>query len=72
MENIINTGTITYALRGRDLLRNKGYKAYMKRNVGKGAVGCGYTIITACPKREIISLFAENGIKYVSIISADE
>ncbi len=72
MENIINTGTITYALRGRDLLRNKGYKAYMKRIIGKNAIGCGYAIITDCPENEIIRFFENEGIKYVSIVSADE
>ncbi len=71
MENIINTGTITYALRGRDLLRSKGYKAYMKRNSGKNAIGCGYTIITDCSKEKIVELFNLSSIKYVSILGSD-
>lgn len=43
---IITTGTVTYAIKGRDILRQKGYKVKIERIIsGKGAKGCGYGII---------------------------
>lgn len=71
-KNIVNSGTITYAIRGRDALRNKGYKAYMFRNNGKSAVGCGYSISTNCSKSEIERIFRNERIKYNSIVSGEE
>lgn len=43
---VITTGTITYAIKGRDLLRRMGYKARVERkSSGLGSAGCGYTIV---------------------------
>ncbi len=36
--------SITYAIKGRDLLRSKGYKAYIERSKGQLSHGCGYSI----------------------------
>ena len=42
----IITGTITYAIKCRDALRQNGYKAELKRTVNSGGnVGCGYGVI---------------------------
>ena len=71
-KNIINSGSITYAIRGRDALRAKGYKAYMFRNQGKSVSGCGYSISTNCTREEIERIFQRENIKYVSINSGEE
>ncbi len=71
-KNIVNSGSITYAIRGRDALRNNGCKAYMFRNKGKSAVGCGYSISTNCSKADIEKIFMLEKIKYVSIVSGEE
>lgn len=43
---IITTGSITYAIKGRDILRRLGYRARIeKRTSGLGSDGCGYSII---------------------------
>lgn len=64
---IINTGTITYALRARDALRNKGIKAFMFRNTGKSAVGCGYSVSAIAAKSEIENILNSSGVKFISI-----
>lgn len=66
-KNIINTGSITYAIRGRDVLRANGCKAYMFRKSGKEAIGCGYSISTECDEEKIVRILDEYGIKYISI-----
>lgn len=40
----ILVSSITYAIKGRDLLRSKGYKAYIERSKGQLEHGCGYSI----------------------------
>ncbi len=43
---VISTGTVTYALKGRDLLRKLGFKAYVERRTRDiGKYGCGYSIV---------------------------
>lgn len=71
-KNIINTGTITYAIRGRDALRAARCKAYMFRKHGADAVGCGYSISAECSKEKINAIFSQYGIKYISIDSGVE
>jgi len=71
IKNIVNTGTITYALRGRDALRSYGFSAYMQRISGKAGIGCGYAVITTCDETTIRKIFDKMGIKYISIVSND-
>ncbi|MBR3844354.1 MAG: DUF3343 domain-containing protein [Clostridia bacterium] len=40
----ILVSSITYAIKGRDLLRSLGYKAYIERTKGQLEHGCGYSI----------------------------
>lgn len=63
------TGTVTYAIKGRDALRHYGYKAGLKRTVNsvEGA-GCGYGVITNCEKEKIETIFKKYGIKLLKII----
>lgn len=62
------TGTITYAIKGRDVLRRNGFNAELIRTVNAaGNVGCGYGISTNCEKETIIELFNRYGIKLLKI-----
>ncbi|MBR6548355.1 MAG: DUF3343 domain-containing protein [Clostridia bacterium] len=41
----IVVSSVTYAIKGRDLLRSKGFKAYIERSHGRLETdGCGYSI----------------------------
>lgn len=62
------TGTITYAIKGRDVLRRSGFHAELTRTVHAGGnVGCGYGIITNCDPDRIQNIFFEYGIRYLQI-----
>ena len=64
----IATGTITYAIKGRDILRNKGFKARIeRRNSSLGTLGCGYSIIASGDIRQIESLLKASGIKILAV-----
>lgn len=43
-EKLIMCSSVTYAIKGKDLLKRKGFKAYVKRPSGRGC-GCGYCIV---------------------------
>jgi len=44
-KQLIQVSSITYAIKGRDILRSKGIKAYVERTPNDmDRVGCGYSI----------------------------
>jgi len=64
----IITGTITYAIKCRDALRQHGYKAELKRTVNTGGkVGCGYGVVAVCSIEKIKSILFEYSIRYLQI-----
>ncbi len=68
----IITGTVTYAIKGRNLLRSKGYFAEIRRLTEiSGNVGCGYGIHTECEPEKAKELFSENGIKFLGFKQSD-
>lgn len=62
------TGTVTYAIKGRDLLQKKGYKAKIEKTAsGKGNVGCGYGIVIEGDIALAEKLLRDSGIKILEI-----
>lgn len=62
------TGTVTYAIKGRDALRHMGFKAYLHRTSNTHAgVGCGYGVVTECDPQNIERIFKKYGIRYLEI-----
>lgn len=68
---IVNTGTITYALRARDLLRSKGVSAHIFRKSGKDAVGCGYGVSAVGDKKTVTDILTNGGVKYISLVKGE-
>ena len=68
MEKIaISTGTVTYAIKGRDLLKKIGIKAYVERAVGPEKIGCGYRIIAVGNRQKILDVLNQNSIKILDV-----
>ena len=64
LRNIISVGSITYAIKGRDLLRKQGIKAYVERKTNiTGNAGCGYVIVAYGNKKKITESLVNSGIK---------
>lgn len=61
------TGTITYAIRGRDLLRKNGYNANMEKTKSGLKNGCGYSITVSGDIEKIERLLRDAGIKILEI-----
>ncbi len=61
------TGTVTYAIRGRDILKRKGIRAYIERSADKDRIGCGYYIVAAGNGEAILNILQKNGIKVLDV-----
>ncbi len=68
--HIISVTSITYAIKGRDLLRKQGIKAFVERKTNSdGNSGCGYVIVANGNKTKITSLLLQSGIKILGFHS---
>ncbi len=68
MKYIVVTGTVTYAIRGRDILRRNGFNATVERNSsGLGRHGCGYGIVVTGNIDDATKLLRENSIKIIDV-----
>jgi hypothetical protein len=66
----ISVGSITYAIKGRDLLRKLGFKAHIERKTNmNGNVGCGYVIIAEGNRDKILNGLTSSGINVLEISS---
>lgn len=68
MKYVVVTGTVTYAIRGRDVLRRAGISAAVERNSsGLGRLGCGYGIVVSGNIDEIKDILMKNNIKIIEV-----
>lgn len=64
----IAVGTITYAIKGRDLLRDLGIRAHLTRKTGhNGSAGCGYSIVISGNLERAKNALEGAGIKILQI-----
>lgn len=65
----IKVGSVTYAMKGRDLLQKNGYKAYLTRNPHpEKDEGCGYVIYVNNIDNRCFSLLRRGGIKVTGTV----
>ena len=68
MKNVVVTGTVTFAIRGRDILRSNGIVASVERNnSGLGRFGCGYGIVVHGDIDKAVEILRRNSIKIIEI-----
>ncbi len=73
MEKIlVVTGTVTYAIRGRDALRQKGYKATIERVTSGERIGCGYGVLTFGDREKIREILEQDRVKILEIRKAQK
>ena len=59
----IKVGSVTYAMKARDLLQKNGYKAYLTRNPHPSEdEGCGYVIYVMDLDKRCFDLLERNNI----------
>ena len=68
VKHVIVTGTVTYAIRGRDILRKYGFRATVERNSsGLGRLGCGYGIVVYGDISKAVEILRNNSIKIIEV-----
>ncbi len=69
----IKVGSLTLAMKGRDLLQKNGYKAYLTRNPNPGEdEGCGYVIYVNDMDKRCFSVLKSAGIKIKGVVDLGE
>ncbi len=64
---LIQVGTVTYAIKGRDLLRKNGFRVKIERKTGENTYGCGYVIVLEGDLKNARELLHQNGVKILDI-----
>lgn len=63
-KQLIMVSSITYAIKGREHLRGKGFKAYIERTPGNlDTAGCGYSIYVSGDADAAEQILKDAGIK---------
>lgn len=70
-KNFYVTGTVTYAAKGREILRRNGIKAYSQRSFSPDKIGCGYGIVAVGDVQNILSILAKADVKVLDVKSVD-
>lgn len=65
----ISVSSITYAIKGRDILRKQGFRSYVERKTSNNSsnLGCGYVIVAEGNLKNIVSILNNSGIKILEI-----
>ena len=67
-KQLIMVSSITYAIKGRELLRSKGYRAYIERTPRSlDTAGCGYSIYVSSNAEGAEEILQSAGIKILGI-----
>ena len=65
----IKVGSVTYAMKGRDLLQKNGYKAYLTRDPHPvDDEGCGYVIYVNNIDKRCFDILRRGGINIVGTV----
>ena len=68
-KKLIMVSSVTYAIKGRDLLRSHGIKAYIERTPNASdRVGCGYSIAVSGNVKTAIEILKSAGIKVLGTV----
>ncbi len=71
-ETYFLVSSITYAMKGQELLKNKGYKAYIVRDMEKNEHGCGYAIFVKGDRRAAAAALEKGRVKVAEVREGSE
>lgn len=71
--HLILVSSITYAIKGRDLLRSHGFKAYIEKTPSKlDSHGCGYSIVVYTEPADVLSILKDANIKILGTAAREQ
>ena len=66
---MIVMSSVTYAIKGRDILKTKGYRVAIDRlPPGPQRPGCGYGVCVTGDLNSAVAVLQQNGVKIVDVI----
>lgn len=71
-KNLLILGSVTYAMKAKDLLFSKGIKAYIERHKNAKEYGCGYAVYVPNNAKEAEKILIENNIKIRAFVNRGE
>lgn len=69
---LIIVGSVTYAMKARDILEKNGISAYVERTRKTKEFGCGYGVHVPKRAEEAEQLLLRNSIKVIARITREE
>lgn len=67
-QTVISVGSVTFGLKGRDLLRRSGYSVRLERmSSGPGSAGCGYALMLNGDVRGAQEILQNAGVKILGV-----
>ncbi len=64
----ITTGSVTYAIKAKDILKRNGIRSYVERSVNnQSQKGCNYVVIAEGNSLNIQNILNRNGVKFNEI-----
>lgn len=70
-KNLIIVGSVTYAMKSKEILFSNGIKSYIERNKKTKEYGCGYGVHVVGNIDEAIFLLRKNGIKILAMLEKE-
>ncbi len=64
---LFSTGTVTYAIKAKELLRRKGINAYVERSMANDRIGCGYGVVVTQDRGTAEQILKQAGIKILDV-----
>lgn len=69
---LILVSSVTYAMKSRDILTQRGFKAYVERIPPSAGTGCGYGVYVPQGADEAEAVLRENHIKILGRANGEE
>lgn len=71
MNHYIHVGSITNAMRGRQILEAQGIRAYMHRSThSTDNDGCGYRLLVTDDPQRAVKLLRDSGVRVIRVSDA--
>ena len=73
MESVLYIlGSVTYALKAKNILFQKGIKVYVEKVTNHQGFGCGYGVRVYKEKERALSILKNSGFKIIAVIKEDK
>ncbi len=67
-ENFIVTGSVTYAIKAKEILRKMGISARVEKiSTAEKGIGCGYSVAIKDNPYEVVEILKSKGVKILKI-----